>query len=822
MATHLTLLKFLFLLFFSSFWTSHAQYIKPGGMLSSFTGPSLDSPNGRFGLGFALWSNYTSLCVFLVSSNDTANIIWCLSPGIPSANDSDEFILENKDGALRIRRPGGIPITLCSSATNKTVATLLDSGNFVFNEVYSNGSTKRVLWQSFDHLTEVLIPGMKLGVNHKTGQNWSLTSRLTGDIPNPGAFTLEWDPKGLELVIRQRGVVHWKSGVLRDNQFENISPHLASMYDFNVVSNGDEEYFSLKYKNQSLPQTSWALSPTGQLMEVPINRDVLTGGADNCYGYNTEGGCQRWSQSDCRHNGDKVDLKSGSFADIDYLFHPRYDSTPDTNLAISDCKVKCLNNCSCVAFHYLYENATGCKFWTNISTFLADDSPRSENLYIITPAPSNSANPNNIKPEPSNSANPNNITPKPYQSGKSKWIWIGIVIAIAFVTFSCIMCYCCLLPKRKVVLKGHNETTNEKELCNSMISNRFDDVNEFPNDGKNGSDITIFSYECIKVATNNFSLENKLGEGGFGPVYMGKLLTSQQIAIKQLSRNSRQGIIEFKNELILISKLQHMNLVKLLGCCIFGEERMLVYEYMPNKSLDYFLFDSNQRKLLDWKKRFNIIEGIAQGLIYLHKYSRLKVIHRDLKASNILLDESMNPKISDFGMARIFKQNEVEANTNRIVGTYGYMSPEYAMEGVFSIKSDVYSFGVLMLEIVSGRKNNSFYDDEHALNLVGYAWDLWQEGKGLELVDLTIRESCVEYQVLRCIHVSLLCVEDGAIDRPTMLDMLSMLTNESTQLPLPKKPAFSIRRKSIVANIPNEEPEVYTVNNLSITDMDPR
>ena len=395
MATHLNLLKFLFLLFFSSLATSHTQYIKPGGTLSSFTGPWPHSPNGRFTLGFTLWSNnYTSLCVFLVPSN---YITWCLSPGIPSANYSDEFILENKDGALRIRRPG-------SSATNKTVATLLDSGNFVFNEVYSNGSTKRVLWQSFDHLTEVLIPGMRLGVNHKTGQNWSLTSRLTARLPNPGAFTLEWDPKGLELVIKYRGVVHWKSGVLRDNQFENISPHQTSVYDFNVVSNGDEESFSLKYKNQSLPQTLWLLIPTGQLTEFPINRDVLTGGADNCYGYNTEGGCQRWSQSDCRHNGDKVDLKSGIFTDIDYSIHPRYDRTPDTNLAISDCKVKCLSNCSCVAFYYLYENETGCKFWTNISTFLADDSSSSEHLYIITP-------------EPSNSANPNNITPKPYQSG---------------------------------------------------------------------------------------------------------------------------------------------------------------------------------------------------------------------------------------------------------------------------------------------------------------------------------------------------------------------------------------------------------------------
>nr|XP_023926059.1 G-type lectin S-receptor-like serine/threonine-protein kinase At1g67520 [Quercus suber]POE93735.1 g-type lectin s-receptor-like serine/threonine-protein kinase [Quercus suber] len=231
MATHLILLKFLFILFFSSFLTSHAQYIKSGGTLSSFTWPLLDSPNGRFSLNFTSWSNYTYFGVVQFLSNDTFTIIWHSSQGIPIANHSDEFILENKDGALRIRRQGGIPITLCSFATNKTVATLLNSGNLVFNEVYSNGSTKWVLWQSFDYLDFVLIPGMKLGVNHKTCQNWSLTSLLSSDVLILGAFTLEWDPKGLELVIKHRGVVHWKSGVLTDNQFENISPHLTSMYD---------------------------------------------------------------------------------------------------------------------------------------------------------------------------------------------------------------------------------------------------------------------------------------------------------------------------------------------------------------------------------------------------------------------------------------------------------------------------------------------------------------------------------------------------------------------------------------------------------------
>ncbi|KAL5138002.1 Cysteine-rich receptor-like protein kinase 25 [Glycine soja] len=213
-----------------------------------------------------------------------------------------------------------------------------------------------------------------------------------------------------------------------------------------------------------------------------------------------------------------------------------------------------------------------------------------------------------------------------------------------------------------------------------------------------------FDLDIIAAATNNFSHENKIGKGGFGEVYKGILPNGRRIAVKRLSTNSSQGSVEFKNEILSIAKLQHRNLVELIGFCLEVQEKILIYEYMSNGSLDNFLFDPQQKKL-SWSQRYKIIEGTARGILYLHEHSRLKVIHRDLKPSNILLDENMNPKISDFGMARIIELNQDLGKTQRIVGTFGYMSPEYAIFGQFSEKSDVFSFGVMIIEIITGRKN---------------------------------------------------------------------------------------------------------------------
>ncbi|EMS61633.1 Cysteine-rich receptor-like protein kinase 10 [Triticum urartu] len=236
-------------------------------------------------------------------------------------------------------------------------------------------------------------------------------------------------------------------------------------------------------------------------------------------------------------------------------------------------------------------------------------------------------------------------------------------------------------------------------------------------------DSLLLDLSTLRAATDNFAESNKLGEGGFGAVYKGVLSEGEEIAVKRLSQSSTQGIEELKTELVLVAKLQHKNLVRLLGVCLEGQEKLLVYEYMPNRSLDTVLFDAGKSRDLDWGKRLKIVNGVARGLQYLHEDSQLRIVHRDLKASNVLLDSDCNPKISDFGLAKLFGWDQSQAVTSHIAGTYGYMAPEYAMRGQYSVKSDAFSFGVLLLEIVTGRKNSSFAspDSEPSLDLLSLA-----------------------------------------------------------------------------------------------------
>ncbi|KAF8109718.1 hypothetical protein N665_0093s0068 [Sinapis alba] len=305
-------------------------------------------------------------------------------------------------------------------------------------------------------------------------------------------------------------------------------------------------------------------------------------------------------------------------------------------------------------------------------------------------------------PPPKSSQDPIEFQPTtsspPPPDGKT--ISTGVIVAIVVST----VVFLALLALGLIVLKKRQSYKTLKIETNDDITSPHS---------------LQIDFKTIEAATDKFSRNNKVGQGGFGEVYKGKLPNGAEVAVKRLSRNSGQGTQEFKNEVVLLAKLQHRNLVRLLGFCVEGDEQILVYEFVSNKSLDYFLFDPIKRRQLDWTTRYNIIGGIARGILYLHQDSRLTIIHRDLKASNILLDDDMNPKIADFGMARIFGMEQTRANTSKIAGTFGYMAPEYAMHGQFSMKSDVYSFGVLVLEIISGKIISSFNQtDGSAGNLV--------------------------------------------------------------------------------------------------------
>ncbi|CAL5003059.1 unnamed protein product [Urochloa decumbens] len=328
----------------------------------------------------------------------------------------------------------------------------------------------------------------------------------------------------------------------------------------------------------------------------------------------------------------------------------------------------------------------------------------------------------------------------------------------------------------------------------------------------------------LKNATNNFSEENKLGEGGFGEVFKGTLQDGEEIAVKRLSQNSSQGFQELKNELVLAAKLEHRNMVRLLGVSL-KEEKLLVYEYMPNRSLDTFLFDPVRRHQLDWSKRFAIICGIARGLLYLHEESRLKVIHRDLKPSNVLLDADMNPKISDFGIARAFGGDQTRDITRRPVGTLGYMSPEYAYWGHVSTKSDMFSFGVIVLEMVTGRRNNSKYSDtSDSMSVLSHVWDSWKAGSMADVVDPLLTEwRYPESEVLTCIEIGLLCVQENPADRPdasAVVLMLSSPTSISDDRPSPSRPAF-VFSSGFTAESDRPRPSAWSSDGVPLSDKHP-
>ncbi|KAK9063458.1 hypothetical protein SSX86_017328 [Deinandra increscens subsp. villosa] len=314
-----------------------------------------------------------------------------------------------------------------------------------------------------------------------------------------------------------------------------------------------------------------------------------------------------------------------------------------------------------------------------------------------------------------------------------------------------------------------------------------------------------FKYSTVEKATGYWDESNKLGQGGFGTVYKGVLPDGREIAVKRLYLNNKFRAADFYNEVNMISRVEHKNLVRLLGCSCSGPESILIYEYLPNMSLDLFVFDKIKGRELSWEKRFEIIIGIAEGLVYLHENTHNRIIHRDIKASNILLDLRLRPKIADFGLARSFQGDKSHIST-AIAGTLGYMAPEYLAHGQLTEKADVYSFGVLILEVVTGMENNRSKTTEYTDSLPSTAWKHFKQGTVEEIFDPnlmmhTYPNNDFQKDAIKVVHVGLLCTQEAQSLRPSMSRALKMLAKDDEPLPAPSNPPFVDEKTMELNNI---------------------
>ncbi|KAL6620484.1 hypothetical protein ACP70R_035623 [Stipagrostis hirtigluma subsp. patula] len=793
---------------------------------------------GSFALGFFTppGSNNTYVGVWYARI-PLRTVVWVANRAapVPGAVESNAgaTLSVSRDCTLAVADARSTVVWSAAAAGGPCVAARIqDDGNLVVADARG-----RVAWQGFDHPTDTLLPGMRIGVDFAADKNMTLTAWASPSDPSPGPIVAAMDTSGDPEVFVWNGPAKvWRSGPWDGVQFTGVPDTVTYKgFTFRFVNDAREVTYSFQVPRNVV--TRLALNGTavggGGLLQRWTWLEAA--GAWNLYWYAPKDQCD--AVSPCGPNGvcdtnrlpvcaclrgftprspaswalrdgrdgcvreTPLDCGNGT----DGFAVVRHAKVPDTTRATVDygasleqCRRKCLANCSCTA--YASANLTGepghrgCVMWTGGLDDLRVYADFGQDLYVRLAAADLGST-----------------------SKSKKKVYIIVAIIVSITALAIVLALTGFFIWRRKRTKARKPGSNTW----SAGSRSKEGLSEGHGHGDD-LELPIYDYEIIVAATEGFSTSNKLGEGGFGPVYKGKLEDGQEIAVKTLSKTSIQGLDEFKNEVMLIAKLQHRNLVRLIGCSISGEEKILIYEYMANKSLDYFLFDKTESKLLNWQTRYRIIEGIARGLLYLHQDSRYRIIHRDLKTSNILLDKEMTPKISDFGMARIFGGDDTEINTLRVVGTYGYMAPEYAMDGVFSVKSDVFSFGVIVLEIITGKRNRGVYSYSGHLNLLAHAWSLLNEGNSLDLVDENLKGSFNSDEVLKCLKVGLLCVQENPEDRPLMSQVLLMLAaTDVASLPTPKQPGFAARRAA-TEDTSSSKPDCSIVDSMTITMIEGR
>ncbi|KAK7335361.1 hypothetical protein VNO80_27152 [Phaseolus coccineus] len=687
--------------------------------------------------------------------------------------------LTDSSGVLKLNETGLLVLlnhnksVIWSSSTTRSahypIGKLLNSGNFIVQDGNNNNEPKDLLWQSFDYPVDTFLPQQKLGRNLITGLNRYLSSWNTSDDPSRGKYSHQIDTAGYpQFVIREGTVKRFRFGSWNGIQFSG-APQVKqnSIFRFIFVSNEEEIYVKYDLINKSVLHrlvlaTDGFLTGISWSYEENVWREFARVPVDDCDYYEkcgahakcninnfppcnclegfvhsrqyTNGGCVRRTSLSCYGDG---------FLKFSGLKLPDTErSWFDRSISLEDCRILCMKNCSCTAYAALdiSKEPTGCLVWFNDLIDIKEFTESDQDIYIRMAG-------TEVEAIQSMQSHKSNIR-------KQKTIIISCVLSIGIL----LLCLTFIIHRQwRTRQKGRKMKSDLEEDASVTNEHGNEDVVELP----------MFDLSIIRSATNNFTLENKLGEGGFGSVYK---------------------------------------------CSNF--------RILPEKESNMATFFADEKKsvLLDWPRRLHIVNGIARGLLYLHEDSRHRIVHRDLKAGNVLLDCEMNPKISDFGLARSFGGNETEANTKHVVGTYGYMPPEYIIDGAYSTKSDVFSFGVLILEIVSGKKNRGF---GHQDNLLAHAWRLFTEGKCTEIVYATIRDSLNLSAAVRLIHVGLLCVQLCPDDRPSMSSVVLMLSSEST-LPQPKLPGLFTTRNLVGDSSSSVSYQQYSNNDMTVSIMSAR
>ncbi|CAL1372556.1 unnamed protein product [Linum trigynum] len=836
----LLLPPFLFFFFFSVFLfraTATNDAVTPAQPLKD--GDVLISETGKFALGFFSPGRSTNRYLGIwFHEVPELTVIWVANRNDPIAAGDSGFLSIDSTGNLvlfagdgedqnRNRTQTQVPIWSTNvsaglDSSSPRSARILDSGNFAL----FSSSNSTILWQSVDYPTNTFLPGAKLGLDRKSGLDRFLNSWRSEDDPATGKFSFRLNPKGSPQFFL------YEDGKPYSRSFPWPWGSYGEIFNVSFVNNEEATFFEIALNDDSF--LFWeVLDSTGVIREkiwrkgydgwkeywaTPTQkcdsyRRCGANGLCDPSNFNTfECSClpgyvprspRSWRLFDGSGGCVRKPSKSGSKLELDFELKPELGlgtsdgfcgvgegfvrvpkvKTPESSGAVwvenegggeLSCERECRKNCSCSAYAEI--DATlkekGCLLWYGELADTVYFPVSFHDLYVRVDA--------------EEFAN--------YQGGSNNSLELKLKLSILLPSIGSVGLVVIVIAFFRL-RKWRNRTAKKRRIRNLFHPN--DGSNHFTNsvvtEQMEGHavypELPFFSLNAIRAATDNFSPANTLGRGGFGSVYKGRLPNGQEIAVKKLSENSRQGLEQFRNEVLLIAKLQHRNLVKLHGCCIEEEEQMLIYEYLPNRSLDLFLFDRKGGTVLDWTRRFSIIVGIARGILYLHQDSRFRIIHRDLKTSNILLDGELNPKISDFGMAMILEADQVHGKTSSIGGTYGYMSPEYAVFGKFSEKSDVFSFGVILLEMITGKKINRVHSEDENLNLITYVWERWKEEKALEVVDSSMEGSLNAQEVLKCIQIGLLCVEEDVQDRPNM-SMTVLMLNTAMPLPLPKQPGF--------------------------------